>query len=145
MAVSGDTLYIADRGNDRVVSVPIAGGTQTEVASGLTGPFAVDVSDGVLYISENAGMSVVSVTTSGDDPQEIRLNGYPMGIAVSGDTIYVTSPVEDAVWSVPAAGGDITTVIEGLGGYPVAIAVGPAPCSGSSCLPVVGSLFGSLG
>ncbi|MFE3262602.1 IPT/TIG domain-containing protein, partial [Nocardia sp. NPDC059091] len=61
LAVSGNTVFIADSGNNRVVSMPTPGGPITPFVTGLSSPDTVAVSGNTLYIAEEGNNSVVSV------------------------------------------------------------------------------------
>lgn len=75
-----------------------------------------------------------------------RAEWHP-GIAAHGGTLYLGeaggADEDDRVIAAPLDGGDTSPVADVVGINDLTIAVDP--CSGSSCLPVVGSLFGSLG
>lgn len=128
LAVSDDTLYVADRTTVR--SVPTTGGTPTTVITGLNDPNGangVAVAGNTLYIPK--GTSVVSVPTSGGtlttlatilaSPPYEAYGAVPMTVAVVGDTVYFTVQgygVGDTgtVRSVPITGGTPTTLVAGL-------------------------------
>ena len=66
LALSGDTLYVADQNNHRIRAIDIASGTVRDIAG-----------DGTAESTNGIGTAA-------------RLNN-PTGIAVSGSTLYVTT------------------------------------------------------
>ena len=74
LALSGTTLYYADRRGGSVVAVDIAGRKRTPVASGLSAPVGV-LSDGKrLLISENGAGRIISVSP-GDNSTTVERMG----------------------------------------------------------------------
>jgi len=74
LALSGTTLYYADRRGGSVVAVDIAGRKRTPVATGLSAPVGV-LSDGKrLLISENGAGRIVSVSP-GDNSTTVERMG----------------------------------------------------------------------
>jgi hypothetical protein len=65
LARVGNTLYIAEFGANRVVSVPTTGGTPTTLVTGLSGPADVAVADSTLFIADNGNLRVVSAPITG--------------------------------------------------------------------------------
>jgi sugar lactone lactonase YvrE len=73
LAVSGNTLYIAEAGTNSVVSVPITGGPITTLVTGLSGPDDVAVSGNTLYISDSGSSRVLSAPIGGGSPTVVAL------------------------------------------------------------------------
>lgn len=143
LAIDGDTLFIADRQHNRVLTVPVDGGSVTELVTFDSEVGYLEVSDGLLYISDRED-TVWSVPVTGGTPTVLTTGlDSVSGLAVSGDSLLISERGEGRVLAQPLSGGDPETLLEMDHVYD--IAVGPGPCTGSACLPVVGSLFGSLG
>ncbi|MEU6582404.1 IPT/TIG domain-containing protein [Nocardia sp. NPDC046763] len=69
LARVGNTLFIAEFGANRVVSVPTTGGTVTPVVTtGLSGPVDVTVSGSTLFITDSGNLRVVSAPITGGSP-----------------------------------------------------------------------------
>jgi hypothetical protein len=69
LARVGNTLYIAEFGANRVVSVPATGGPVTPlVTTGLSGPIDVTVSGSTLFITDSGNLRVVSAPIGGGSP-----------------------------------------------------------------------------
>ncbi|MFJ9368636.1 IPT/TIG domain-containing protein [Nocardia sp. NPDC101769] len=65
----GNTLYIAEFGANRVVSVPTTGGPITPlVTTGLVGPIDVVAAGGTLFITDSGSLRVVSAPIGGGSP-----------------------------------------------------------------------------
>ena len=122
LAVSGDTLYVADISNHRIRAVDITSGTVSDVAgSGTPGHadgagadarfssptgIAVNETGTTLYVADSGNHRIRSIdiatktvrTIAGDGTRATK-NGLgtaarfqrPTGIAVSGNTLYVTT------------------------------------------------------
>ena len=88
---TGQSVYIADTGNGRVVEVDPAG-VQTTVAAGLSFPFGVAVdAGGNVYIADAGTDLVVKVTPAGAQTAvpAAGLNN-PFGVAVdAGGNVYI--------------------------------------------------------
>lgn len=65
LARVGNTLYIAESGANRVVSVPVTGGAPTPLVTGLNNPVDVAVSGSTLFIAEAGATRVVSAPIAG--------------------------------------------------------------------------------
>ncbi|WP_067862015.1 hypothetical protein [Nocardia shimofusensis] len=115
-----------------VVSVPVTGGTPTTVVSGLTNPLAIAADNGTLYITSSVG-PVWSVPVTGGTPTELAELNVGLGIAVDGDTLYLTEDQSGTVYSLPVTGGTLTEIATGLSS-PAGIDVGVGGCTGSVCL-----------
>ena len=147
LAVSGNALFIADRQNNRVVSVPLGGGETTEVAAFDMEIGYLAVSGDTLYASGMDG-AVWSMPVAGGEPTEFvtGLAGI-RGIAAYDGILYIgetgLQDVDDRVLAKPLDGGELTIVaeVEGIND----LAIGAEPCTDWSCVPLLGSLFGSLG
>ncbi|MFJ9370809.1 IPT/TIG domain-containing protein [Nocardia sp. NPDC101769] len=69
LARVGNTLFIAEFGANRVVSVPTTGGPITPlVTTGLSGPVDVTVAGNTLFITDSGNLRVVSAPTTGGSP-----------------------------------------------------------------------------
>ena len=122
LAVSGDTLYVADQSNHRIRAIDLASANKTVrtiAGSGTAGhangagaaaqfdtPTGIAINGGTLYVADynNHRIRAIDIASgtvrdiAGDGTAEntngigtaARLN-KPTGLAVSGDTLYVTS------------------------------------------------------
>lgn len=115
-----------------VVSVPVTGGAPTTVVADLTNPLAIAADNGTLYITSAIG-PIWSVPVTGGTPTELAEVNVGVGIAVDGDTLYVTEQLTGTVYSLPVTGGTLTEIATGLSS-PAGIDVGVGGCSGSVCL-----------
>ncbi len=109
LLVSGSTLYIADAGNGRVVSVPTAGGALTEVATGLSSPLKLALNGTDLYVVDFAASTIVKIDLS-TGTKTTFASGFtePRSIAIYGSNVYVSAGengVWNEIWSVPLATG----------------------------------------
>lgn len=151
LAIAGDALFIADRHNDRVVTVSLdgsAGGYREFKDFGEEVGYLATSGDTLYVAAMNGTVWTVPVAGGSEAPVELvtGLNGI-RGIAIHGDMLYIGeaggADEDDRIVAVPLGGGDPTPVADVAGINDLAISADP--CSGPSCLPVVGSLFGSLG
>jgi hypothetical protein len=56
VGVIGDTLYVAQFGKQRVVSMPVAGGTATPFLVGFAAPvIALNTHEGYVYVGDLTG------------------------------------------------------------------------------------------
>lgn len=94
LAVSGTSLYYTNFGAGTVSVVPLAGGTPTDVATGLDSPWALTVANGTVYFTiarANGTGGVFSVPASGGTPAAIQdsVTGT-FGIANDGTSLFWT-------------------------------------------------------
>ena len=112
LALSGDTLYVADYDNDRIRAVDLVSENKTVTTIAVNsstdahlfnGPISLALSDDTLYLADHLNHRIKAivlttgiVTTIAGGPQgyadgagtDARFNG-PAGLALSGDTLYV--------------------------------------------------------
>lgn len=147
IAVSGDTLFVTMPASDLVVSMPTSGGAISEVTNGVNAPNSVAVSGGSVYVT-NFDQKVVTLGESGGPVSALSFVaslGDIEGIAVVEDRMFFADQSNNRVVSASTGGGAVTELVTGLD-TPSGVAVSDGShCQGSSCVPVVGSLFGSLG
>ena len=121
LAVSGDTLYVADSGNHRIRAVNLTSKAVTTIAGSGRGykddagsaaqfdnPRGLAVSGDTLYVADNSNHRIRAVNLASADKTVTTIAGNgtpgsrdgigtaaqvksPLGIAVSGSTLYVTS------------------------------------------------------
>lgn len=146
--VVGDTLFIADRHNDRVVTAPLSGGAPTEFKAFDEEIGYLAVSGGMLYAAAMEGTVWSMPVADSDAEPEVVVSGLSgiRGLAIHGDTLYMGeaggADSDDQIVSVPVTGGTPTVVAEVPGINDIAI--GGGSCSQWSCVPLLGSLLGSL-
>ena len=114
-AVDGKgNLYIADRGNNRVVELLRSGsgfGAPVTILSGLSSPAGVAADwNGNVFVSDtgNNRILMLPTTTSGFGPSVAIAEGLnsPMGVAVdSVDNLYVADSGNDTIVELPLVGG----------------------------------------
>lgn len=131
-----------------MVTVPLAGGDADDVevlyASHGTELGYLEVSDGLVYFSEWNGTTLWSISVEGGGPTEMATGlSEVRGLAVSEGTLIISEKGAERVLTMPTAGGEPEVYVESVEAYDVAVE--PAPCTELTCLPVVGSVFGSLG
>jgi hypothetical protein len=116
-------LFVADSNNGRVVELPVNGGAQQVIATGLAQPsgIAVDTS-GHIYVSvigatyQDPG-SVLKITQGNPNPTPIG-SGFdiPLGLAVdSAGNLFVADSQNGRIVEI-ASNGTQTTVLSGLNG-----------------------------
>ena len=121
LAVSGDTLYVADSGNHRIRAVNLTNKDVTTIAGSSRGykddagsaaqfdnPRGLAVSGSTLYVADHGNHRIRAVDLASADKAVTTIAGNgtpgsrdgigtaaqvhsPLGIAVSGSTLYVTS------------------------------------------------------
>ena len=122
LAVSGDTLYVADQDNHRIRAIDLASANKTVstlAGSGMPGhangagnaaqfrkPSGLAVSGGTLYVTDQNNHRIRAIDIASGTVRDIAGDGTagntngigtaarfttPIGIAASGDTLYVTS------------------------------------------------------
>jgi len=129
VAVDGvGNVFIADKGNNRVVVVPANGAAQTTVGSGLTQPagVAVDAAGDVL-IADTGNNRVVKVSAGGGAQTTVG-SGFsqPGGVAVdAAGNVFIADTGNSRVVKVPAGNGAQSTVGSGLN-HPHGVAVDAA-------------------
>jgi hypothetical protein len=139
IAVSGSTLFVADAvgGSLSAYTLGPSGtvvGSSVLISSGLSSPNDVVVSGSNLIVA-NGGIlhsnngNIQIYNTAGVLQTSVPVDGYPVGLAVSGSNIYYTSthfilnmPPDSTVNVYNMATGVTTTLISGLNG-PTGIAL----------------------
>jgi sugar lactone lactonase YvrE len=100
-------LYVADSGNNRVLEIPVGGGSQTTVGSGLMDPTSVALDSlGNVYIVDYGHSRLVKVAAGGG--QTVIADGsfsQPSAVAVDAyNNAYVTDEGDNTLVEVPASG-----------------------------------------
>lgn len=109
IVVSGTTLYIADTGNNRVVSASTAGGNPTVIASGLSTPMKIALLNGKLYVAElDTGKVLVIDLAAGTTG--VLASGFtePRAITAYGGNLYLAagaSGIWNELWRIDPATG----------------------------------------
>ncbi len=168
--VSG-TLYVADRGNNRVRSFTVGGGITTVVGTGVAGsagdgaagaastaqlnrPYGLAVGSGYLYVSEGGSNRIRRVTLAdgsvstvnkavgtGATAAEIVL-GKPAGVAVGSGSLYIVDTDQNLVRKIePIAADGSASIVAGTG-VPGAAGDGGAATSAQLNNPIEAVLDG---
>jgi sugar lactone lactonase YvrE len=132
VAVDGSgNVYIADRGNNRVLKETLSGGsyTQSTLGSSLPLPSGVAVDgSGNVYIADSDNSRVLKETLSGGSyTQSTVVSGLstPFGVAVDGSgNVYIADYGNNRVLTETLSGGSYiqSTVVSGLS-LPIGVAV----------------------
>ncbi len=113
---AGD-LFIAENLNNQVVELPVGGGAQTTVGTGLSGPYGVAVDGaGDVFIADTSNNRVVKVAAGGGAQTTVAsgLNS-PLGVTVDGaGDLFIADTDNNQVLELPASGGSQRTVASGL-------------------------------
>jgi hypothetical protein len=121
IAVDSSSVYSATWGGG-VMSIPLAGGAQTQVTSGYPGNLAMDATN-VYYTSTNnlgyGSGTLMSVPKGGGTAKFLAQSLYAPGpVTVDATTIY-WGDEGGSILSMPTGGGTITTLVSGqaFGGF----------------------------
>jgi hypothetical protein len=123
LALQGTTLYWVDAGAGKVMSLPVAGGTAAELATGLTDAGAIALDDTNIYVV--TGMTLSRIPIAGGAAEVVTTETTAIfDVAVQDDVLYYA--VGTNVKSVAATADDdagtvIATAVDG--GEPQGIAV----------------------
>ena len=139
LAVSKGTLYFTDGAHGNVKSIPVAGGTATDVATGQKAPYAIAVDDaGVVYWSNSSATvttdntlmmkaptgtptKITDVNQAGASPTNIAKS-----IALDGTGSLYYGAKSDLM-KVQAMANATPTKVGTFSGVPTAIVLTPAP------------------
>lgn len=111
-AEHGTVLYVADAGEDRVVSFREGDSTPEVLVENLGNPSGVAVSGDTLYISDTVEDRVVSAPVSGGDATPITTDvDDPRGLAVSDGMVYIADDGNDRVVAVSVDGDGPTETV----------------------------------
>ena len=99
LAADDGFLYVSVRGSltgkdGKVIRVPLAGGLPSEVATGLSAPDALAISNGVLFVLDDTGLWRVDVGTSAKSRIDTSLNNALFGetsVLVEGSAVIVAT------------------------------------------------------
>jgi hypothetical protein len=141
LAVSKGIVYFTDGAHGNVKSVPVAGGTVTDVATGQKAPYAIAVDDaGTVYWSNSSATvttdNTLMMKTTAGAAAKIADVAQPMP-AVAGSTNIATSIALNGSVLYYSAGSDLMKVattaastpskIGEFSGLPVALVLSPPP------------------
>jgi hypothetical protein len=128
LALSKGTLYFTDSMHGKVSSIPVAGGTATDVATGQKAPIAVAVDDNAVYWSTsgaNAGDNTLMMKTSAGMPTKISASTKTTnGITLDGKGAIYYGDGDDLM-KVDAMPASTPAKIGTFEGEPTAIVVTP--------------------
>lgn len=109
VVVDGNTLYIADAGNNRVVSAPKTGGSVTVLASGFTALLKIVQYGSTLYAVDNGTGEVIAINITAKTKGTLAAGmTEPRAITYYSGLLYVTagaSGIWNELWSVNPATG----------------------------------------
>jgi len=121
LAVDSGNLYWIDQDDGQILSMPVAGGATTTIATGLTTPGGLAIREGSIYLTDPDGdlMTVPvgggAVTTlvhgPGLPPHE-EVEGFPPALAVDDSNVYFSQSyaANPIVAQVPRVGGAMTVL-----------------------------------
>ena len=148
VAVSGDTLFVADTDNNRVQKLALDGTPLATYADGLNGPQGIEVApDGTIWVADTGNHRIVHLSADFDPlPGTFGSQGsgdyqfeFPHDLAIGNGLLYVADTYNDRVQMF-----SLTTALEptyrshvdAAGGvapiYPAGVAVAD---DGTSCSP----------
>jgi hypothetical protein len=106
LAVSGGTVYWADRGTGTIMAVPVTGGSPTVLASGQNGPAYLTVDNGTVYWADSGAGTVMSVPVTGGTPT-VLAGGQPgpAYLTANGGVLYWVDRGIGTIMEIPEAGG----------------------------------------
>src|SRR5690606_16253927 len=109
MVLVDDTIYFVNVGAGTLSSLPVAGGTATEIATGLTGASAFTVDDTNFYVV--TGTSITRIPLAGGTAETVVTEASEIfDVAVQDDILYYA--VGTDVKSVDATGTNGTGTVE---------------------------------
>jgi hypothetical protein len=135
--VSGTGIYFTDLSDGAVLTVPIAGGAVTTLASGQADPVRL-ASDGTyIYWSSSLGAAIGRTRQDGTGvPSRVAVANQPWGLAVDATYVYWADTGTSTVLRAPKDGGD--------GGAPTWLANIPGPANPPQPPPELVAFAGAL-
>jgi hypothetical protein len=129
LALNKGTLYFTDSAHGKVTSIPTAGGTTTDVATGQKAPYAVAVDDAAVYWSNtgtNAGDNTLMMKTTTGTPTKISdVTKMSQGITLDGKGSFYYGDGDDLM-KVEAKAAATPLKIGTFEGTPTAVVITPA-------------------
>jgi sugar lactone lactonase YvrE len=120
VVTDGNLAYFTTYGGSRVKSVPLTGGTPTEIAT-ATGPTMLALRGGTLYVAAIADPrvgfigQVLSVDLPASNPVQLWSGGSPYQLTTDATHVYWTDQYRRTITRTPLGGGpvdDLVTVSE---------------------------------
>jgi hypothetical protein len=128
LALNKDTLYFTDSMHGKVSSIPVAGGTATDVATGQKAPIAIAVDDNAVYFSTsgaNAGDNTLMMKATAGTAQKISASTKTTNaITLDGKGAIYYGDGDDLM-KVNAMPASTPAKIGTLEGVPTAIVITP--------------------
>ena len=114
IAFNGDEsqLFIANTGDDRILSLPMGGGSITVLAESINGADGVEFRHGRLWVAANQADEIVVLSTTGrvlaklGDFLGIRGDGSPRGLLFPASLVIVDGWIYVTNLAIPLTGGD---------------------------------------
>jgi hypothetical protein len=109
IAVDGSHVYWTNYDSSDVRRVPVAGGTQQQIATGLSHPTGIAIDASYVYWAEETSGRIARVKLAGGQVEEIATGqSTPAHVAVDASHIYWTNySVNGDVMRASLAGGDL--------------------------------------
>ena len=144
VAVSGDTLYVADTGNHRIRAVNLTSGVVSTIAGSTAGtadgtgaaaqfknPAGIAVNGDTLYVADTGNhriravnltsraVSTIAGSTTGtaDGTGTAAQFNRPYDVAVSGNTLYVVDAASHRIRAVNLTSREVRTIAGSTKGY----------------------------
>ena len=117
LAFDGDTLWVVDQANNRVIPVDPTTGRQGRASEVGVGPRLAASGPGGVWVANFVGGSLSRVATDGkvtDQPLETCLS--PQGVVEAAGVVWVTCTVEDRVLGLDAETLEVVATFDGLDG-----------------------------
>lgn len=112
IAVDATTVYWA-ADNGTIVSVPIAGGVETVLATGQSTPYGIAVDSNYVYWVTYNGDTVMRVPIGGGTPVQMAgSQDHPIGLALDNGVLYWNAG--QYVVRMAAGGGAVTALAQGV-------------------------------
>ncbi len=109
-------LIVADTEQGQVLSVPLAGGSPSTLATGVPHPIAAAIGPGgVIEVATGGTSGLLAVPASGGPAKPYQGLSQLSAVAVKGLLIYVTAPAKHEIIAFNPATGHTAALVTGIG------------------------------